>query len=757
MVRASTLLLILGAVLAANPVLAARRHAKSIKRLHHAKTDANQLLRVITPVSGRTVPAHPFVNVIVRFATGGDLAADPRSFRAHLGSANITRLFTPIVENGAVVGTRAFVGATFLGRERRYHHLRLEVRGGGRGRGGTHDVDHVRFRAQSAPDRAPTARALVSGDVIVPGVPLHFDATESADPDLDPLTYRWDFGDGTTSSDPRPVHVFASNVADATVRLTVSDGQLDASDRLALLALPSPDPGRTPGVLAITAPGLEFGGVVPGAGATLTFTVRNADPSPTSQLKVRLAQCTYDWSTSGCQSGGPFALGTSALDLGPTQSAAVSVGFAPGVVGHASGQITLVASASNQNELHLLTHGYGGAAPGTGPLPISEPLLSSTDSEPIQTTLATGALVVTDGMVRSCAVAGGGPGTGDACLVDADCAANSGTCPTTGTCSGGSRDGQACATPGDCPAGNCSAAVPFDPIDLAGDGAGGVYLLSDDSYTDPDPNDPANIGGTLLHLQLDGAGNRTGAAIVARTPMLTTQIASDARAPAAGGSIYVAWFQPVTLASKCLRSAVEQLVAIRESDGSRTVILPRIDAVEGLDGCADEYEPADDIEVARDGSQLFIALPGGIYRILPGPLLMTPDEASSLFAVHPDGSIIVVTAEDQGSTGLIHAYRISADQAATGAPHLNELTPCATMSVPNDGGVTTPLSLAIDPVTAGSGDGTIVVSFSSASGGPPPASIANVQGTFAITSPAGSDTCAVVGLVNLDALDDAAF
>jgi glucose/arabinose dehydrogenase len=53
---------------------------------------------------------------------------------------------------------------------------------------------------------------------------VNFSSTGTTDPDNNPLTYSWDFGDGGSSSQPNPVHTY-QNVGLYTARLTVSDGQ----------------------------------------------------------------------------------------------------------------------------------------------------------------------------------------------------------------------------------------------------------------------------------------------------------------------------------------------------------------------------------------------------------------------------------------------------------------------------------------------------------------------------------------------------
>jgi PKD repeat protein len=53
---------------------------------------------------------------------------------------------------------------------------------------------------------------------------LTFSADGAADPDGDPLTYSWDFGDGVTAQGATPTHRY--NAAGAfTARVTVSDGR----------------------------------------------------------------------------------------------------------------------------------------------------------------------------------------------------------------------------------------------------------------------------------------------------------------------------------------------------------------------------------------------------------------------------------------------------------------------------------------------------------------------------------------------------
>lgn len=59
------------------------------------------------------------------------------------------------------------------------------------------------------------------------GEPITFDGSGSYDPEGDPLTYSWDFGDETTGTGVNPTHIYTAGGA-YTVTLVVNDGSLDS-------------------------------------------------------------------------------------------------------------------------------------------------------------------------------------------------------------------------------------------------------------------------------------------------------------------------------------------------------------------------------------------------------------------------------------------------------------------------------------------------------------------------------------------------
>jgi PKD repeat protein len=109
--------------------------------------------------------------------------------------------------------------------------------------------------------------------VAIDGQSIVFDGSASSDPDADPLTYVWDFGDGSSASGVSPSHTYAL-AGMYTVTLIVNDGQLSSSPASTTVTV-------TPSNFAPTAnPGGPYTGI---DGQTIVFdgsasTDPDADP-----------------------------------------------------------------------------------------------------------------------------------------------------------------------------------------------------------------------------------------------------------------------------------------------------------------------------------------------------------------------------------------------------------------------------------------------------------------------------------------------
>ena len=94
-------------------------------------------------------------------------------------------------------------------------------------------IDDVRIWVDAPPPPPTNNKPIAevggpySGDV---GVPILFDGSGSSDPDGDPLTYNWNFGDGASLSGTSALvtHVYAIP-GNYTVTLVVNDGALDSN------------------------------------------------------------------------------------------------------------------------------------------------------------------------------------------------------------------------------------------------------------------------------------------------------------------------------------------------------------------------------------------------------------------------------------------------------------------------------------------------------------------------------------------------
>jgi hypothetical protein len=475
-------------------------------------------------------------------------------------------------------------------------------------------------------------------------------------------------------------------------------------------------------------------GVVPvGQSAGRSFSVTNLDATPTSQLKVVL-DVTDD----------AFALAPPALDLGPGESAPVAVTFAPAAAGHAHARIGLVASAMGPSSAEFLTHGYGGVGQGAGPTLAARTLFFAL-FDVARAGLATfglrpdGATFVADNSVGRCAVPGLGTGEGDACLTNVDCSVHGGTC-----------------TP--CPGPACAGPIPLDPADLCADPHGNLFVLSEDAtFTDPNPDAVTPRAATLMRVTLNADGSVAEKRLLARPTEETSLLACDATT-LGNGRVYLPEFFNVE-DDACDRTEKQTLAAFRKSTGNGSVLLSRFDSILGIDGCNDLEDAVSAIAVSPDGGTLFAHFDdAGIWRARPSPRgFLTSVPRSDVLALHPDGAVLYAAAADSGNVGFLNVYKVTADQVATGPLPLSAVAPCASITVPNNGGRTVLGNLAAGPNADDPSAASIYVGFA-VSGGDAvlPAALA-VTGTALVTSPGGSAACAAIGVIDLRPLDQLSY
>jgi Concanavalin A-like lectin/glucanases superfamily/PKD domain len=122
-------------------------------------------------------------------------------------------------------------------------------------------------------NQAPSARAAANPLSGAPPLAVSFSSAGSADPEGQPLTYRWSFGDGGTSTAANPTHTYQQS-GRYTARLTTSDGANETISAALTITVGS---APTATILA-PADGRTFR-----AGDVVTFTGQGSDPDgPTS-------------------------------------------------------------------------------------------------------------------------------------------------------------------------------------------------------------------------------------------------------------------------------------------------------------------------------------------------------------------------------------------------------------------------------------------------------------------------------------------
>jgi glucose/arabinose dehydrogenase len=87
------------------------------------------------------------------------------------------------------------------------------------------EVHKVQYSGGSTGNSIPTAVASANPTFGAPPLAVNFDGSGSTDPDGDPLTYSWNFGDGSAAGSGAKVAHTYSSAGQYTATLTVSDGK----------------------------------------------------------------------------------------------------------------------------------------------------------------------------------------------------------------------------------------------------------------------------------------------------------------------------------------------------------------------------------------------------------------------------------------------------------------------------------------------------------------------------------------------------
>jgi glucose/arabinose dehydrogenase len=127
-----------------------------------------------------------------------------------------------------------------------------------------------RIRFTGTANRPPVAQASVAPTSGLSPLTVNFSSAGTSDPDGDPLTYLWNFGDGQTSTTQNPSHQYtASGVQKFVATLTVKDPEGASSQASVSVTV-----GNTAPTATIATPA---NGVVVAAGSTVAFNGSGTD------------------------------------------------------------------------------------------------------------------------------------------------------------------------------------------------------------------------------------------------------------------------------------------------------------------------------------------------------------------------------------------------------------------------------------------------------------------------------------------------
>jgi PKD repeat protein len=97
-------------------------------------------------------------------------------------------------------------------------------------------IRRIRYVAGNQPPVAAAAATPAAGPA---PLQVSFSSSGSVDPEGNPLSFTWTFGDGESSTLPNPVHTFAQS-GQFTAQLTVSDGTLTSAPDVIVVAVGTP-------------------------------------------------------------------------------------------------------------------------------------------------------------------------------------------------------------------------------------------------------------------------------------------------------------------------------------------------------------------------------------------------------------------------------------------------------------------------------------------------------------------------------------
>ncbi|HEX8911570.1 MAG TPA: PQQ-dependent sugar dehydrogenase, partial [Humisphaera sp.] len=144
------------------------------------------------------------------------------------------------------------------------------------------DLAVYKINYVGAVNRAPAAVATATPTSGLAPLAVSFNGSGSSDPDGDPLTYAWDFGDGTTGTGKTVSHTYTANGTYAP-KLTVSDGRLTNTASTAPITVGAVAPTAT-----ITLPS---NGALYTAGDVISFAGTGTDPQDGT-----LPASAFNWS-----------------------------------------------------------------------------------------------------------------------------------------------------------------------------------------------------------------------------------------------------------------------------------------------------------------------------------------------------------------------------------------------------------------------------------------------------------------------------